>query len=99
MEQVGAGNSINDVSDRDKESILSDPFNKLANVPQDMECRMILNVYHSTQKVSNGMSGSVLNYNHLSDNLRWQGMSRKKYTQLVLNCHNYYMSGINSKRG
>ena len=85
--------------DRDRASVVDDPHSKIAPAPKDMECIMILNVYNSVQKVSSGMGSSNITYSHLSDLLRWNGMSRKKYTQLVMNCHNSFMSGVNSKRG
>ena len=99
MKQKGEGNGIDSVSERDRETVINDPHSKIAPAPKDMECIVILNVYNQVQKVSSGMGSVSLNYEHMKDLCSWNHMSKKKYIPLIMNCHNSFMSGVNSKRG
>ena len=94
---MGEGTGIASFSERDREEILNDPHSTIVDFPRDSESRMIVEVFNSTVTESgfSGMSG--FNYMSLKDNLRWRGLSRKKYVPLLLNCMIEYLNGAHRR--
>ena len=66
-------------------------------MPTDQESVILLQIFNNTPFTfgQNGING--FNYQALSDNLRWAGLSRKKYTSVMLSCCNMFIKGTQSK--
>jgi len=76
---------------------VDDAHSSIVAKPTDIESQYIIGVFHNTPFTfgQNGING--LHYEALADNLRWNRLSRKKYTSLLISCVNSFIKGINSK--
>jgi len=98
MEQKAQGNGVDSLDERDKESVIDDPFSLIVAAPTDMKSIVALNIFHSTQ-FTYGMNGiNGFNYEHLRDNCKWYRVSKKEFIPLLMSMLNYYIKGINSKK-
>jgi len=97
LEQRGAGNGIDSIEERDKEATLNNPSSKILDYPKDIESLILLRIFTNTpfEYGQNGIVG--FNYSALKDQIKWNGLSRKKYINSLLTAVNYFIKGINSK--
>ncbi len=97
MEQRGAGKGIDSIPKRDREATLANDSNTIVDYPKDMLSLVVLGIFSNTPLTygQHGITG--LNYQALQDQIKWAGLSRKHYTNILQTCVNYYIKGYNSK--
>jgi hypothetical protein len=64
-----------------------------------MECLILLTVFTNTPMEYGQHGASGLNYQALQDQLKWTGLSRKKYTNILLTAVNYFIKGQRASNG
>ena len=94
---MGAGIGIDSLDDRDKESVISDPFSKIVGKPTDIRSLYIMLIFNSTPYTynQNGLEG--FNYLALKDTIKWHRLRPREFVPILLSVMNYYIKGIHSK--
>jgi len=97
MEQKGSGNSLDTVHERDREFALNNEHSEMVEMPNTMECSLIVHIFN-TASFEYGMNGlSGFNYQSLKDSIKWSGLKPKYYVNILNNVMNSYIKGIRSK--
>ena len=66
-------------------------------LPADPESKAIVDIFNTTA-LEHGMTGLAgFNYHSLKDNIRWRGMTVKKYVPLLQNCMAAFIQGSKDK--